>query len=78
MPEKGRWDSVIGTNRSWPELLASKKNPEIKVPRGCRGYVCLKYSVWESSLVMEQRSVFRFWTVKELSTRDITAELKGV
>jgi hypothetical protein len=25
MPEKGRRDSIIGTNRHWPELLAVKK-----------------------------------------------------
>jgi hypothetical protein len=27
-PESGRRDSIIGTNRHWPELLAVKKNPE--------------------------------------------------
>jgi hypothetical protein len=30
MAETRRRDSIIGTNRDWPELLAVKKNPEIK------------------------------------------------
>jgi hypothetical protein len=25
MSEKGRWDSIIGTNRYWPELFAVKE-----------------------------------------------------
>jgi hypothetical protein len=32
MPEKGRRDSIIGTNGYWPELLAVKTNHKIKVP----------------------------------------------
>jgi hypothetical protein len=59
-------------------FLLSKKNLEIKVPRRCRGYVDLKYIVWESSLVMEQRAFMQFLSLKKLSARDITAELEGV
>jgi hypothetical protein len=41
-------------------FLLSKQIPEIKVPRGCRGHVRLKYVVWDSLLVMEQHAVAQF------------------
>jgi hypothetical protein len=54
------------------------KNPEIKVPRCSKGHGFLKYIVWEPSLLMEQRKVVRFLTLKKLSARDFTDELKKV
>jgi hypothetical protein len=65
----------IGIGRNF---LLVKNNPEIKVPRRCRGHVRLKYIVRESLLVMDQRTVVRFLTLKTLSARDITAELEEV
>jgi hypothetical protein len=78
MPEKGRRDSIIGTNRYWMELLAVRKNPETQVPRCCRGHVQVKYIVWESSLVVKQRAVVQFLILKKLCVRHITNELEGV
>jgi hypothetical protein len=78
MPEKGRRDSIIGTNRYGPEFLDIKKNSEIKVSRRFKGHAGPKYIVWESSLVTEHRAVTRFLIFKELPARDITAELEGM
>jgi hypothetical protein len=60
------------------ELLVLEKNPEVKVRRRGRGYARLKYIVWESSFVMQQRAVVRFLILKKLSAREITAELEGL
>jgi hypothetical protein len=78
MPEKGKGDSIIGTDRYSPKFLLSKKNPEIIVARRRRGHVHLKYIVWESSFVMEQRVAVQFSILRKLPARNITAELKDV
>jgi hypothetical protein len=78
MHEKVGRDSIIGTTRYWPELLAVTKNFETKVSRCCRDHAHLKYIVWESSLVMEQRVLVQSLTLKKLSARDVTAELEGL
>jgi hypothetical protein len=77
MPEKGRWDSIIGTNWYWPELLLLKKSPEITVPRRCRSHVLLKYIVLDCSFVMQQHVIVQFLTLRKLSARGIKAEFDG-
>jgi hypothetical protein len=59
-------------------FLLSKENPEIKVPRCCRGHVRLNHIVWEFSLVPARHAIVRFLTLKKLFAKDITVELEGV
>jgi hypothetical protein len=78
MPANGRRDSIIGINRYWPKFLAISKDPEVKVPRRCRGHVRLKYIDLGVLASDEQCVVILFLTVKQLSAMDITAEADGV
>jgi hypothetical protein len=77
-PERANGIRSLERTGNGRNFLLSKKNPEIKVPKRCRGYVRLKYIACESSLVTEQRVVIQFLTLKRLFARDVTAELEGV
>jgi hypothetical protein len=56
----------------------SSKNNSSKIPMHFLGDARLTNVVWDSSCLMEQRAVVRFFPLKTRSAKDISSELKHV
>jgi hypothetical protein len=78
MPEHSREDSVSAPNRHRPVLIACHKTHLLETRDTFLGDLRSEDSVWDSSRLMEQRTVVRFFTLKKLSARDIRGELEDV
>jgi hypothetical protein len=78
MTEDSREDFNCTPNRHRPGLTVCHKNSSSKIPIRLLGRIRFNNTVWNSSCLMEQRAVGRFFTLKKLSVKDIRAELEGV